>query len=291
MRGASTPSRWSKSLAFQLARQVPQLQAALFALDGEAVDTLRKTEGAFEMLLRPMTAVREPIVIVIDAFDEADPMTEQEAGFDPTKHPVIPVANKAMFLVFYLANRLPLNVRFIFTARPETARGELKAVFGRAFGAVTYVEPHALRKGGTAGEVLVYDTVVRECGLNLAPTADRGLDSLYGAYAEAFVRAQPVGPILKLIEVLLAAMEPLPLSLLQAMGLERELESLPGWGTLFYTAEHRVFVLHKSLSDWLRLVRRNSRGSISWGSGSDGSGLAGAGHATLGAHLLENHVL
>ena len=237
------PVKIVKSLAFQLARKVPLLEAALFALDGGAVDTLRKTEDAFEMLLRPMADIREPIMIVIDALDEADPMTEQEAGFDPTKHPVIPVANKALFLVSYLAKRLPLNVRFIFTARPETARGELKAVLGRAFEAVVYVEPHALRKGGAAGEVLVTDTVVRQCGLTLAPTADRGLGSLYGAYAEAFARAQPGGTTLKLIEVLLAAMEPLPLSLLQAMGLERELESLPGWGILFYTAEHRVLLL------------------------------------------------
>jgi hypothetical protein len=285
------PIEMVKSITFQLARQLPQLQAALFALDGEKVGTLRKTEAAFEMPMRPITDVRDPIVIVIDALDEADPMTEQEEGFDPTKHPVIPIANKALFLVSYLAKRLPTNMRFIYTARPETARGELKAVLGRAFGAVAYVEPHSLRKGGTAGEVLIYDTVVRECGLILAPTADRGLGSLYGAYAEAFARAEPGGATLKLIEVLLAAMEPLPLSLLQAMGLERKLESLPGWGTLFYTAEHRVFQMHKSLSDWLRLVRLNSHGSINWGGGSDGRGLAETGHATLGAHLLENHVL
>ncbi len=112
------PVKIVKSLAFQLAQKVPEFEAELFALDGEAVDTLRNTEDAFELLLRPMTAVREPMVIAIDALDEAEPMTEQEAGFDPTKHPVIPVANKVFSLVFYLAKRLPPNVRFIFTARP-----------------------------------------------------------------------------------------------------------------------------------------------------------------------------
>ena len=246
------PVKMVKSLAFQLAPQLPELQAALFKLDGLKVATLRKTEDAVEMLLGPMTAVREPIVILIDALDEADPLTEQEAGFDPSKHPVIPVANKALFLVSYLAKRLPPNVRFVFTARPETARGELQAVLGRAFGAVQYLEPHALREGGAAGRVLVYDTVVRECpppaapashGLALAPPASRGLGDLYEAYAAVFARSEPAGPTLRLLEVLLAAMEPLPLSLLQAMGLERELASLPGWGTLFYEAEHRVFLL------------------------------------------------
>eukprot|EP00959_Pyramimonas_sp_CCMP1952_P376295 7882002-Pyramimonas_sp.AAC.1 len=35
------------------------------------------------------------------------------------------------------------------------------------------------------------------------------------------------------------------------MGLGALLEQLPGWGVLFFAREHRVYMVHKSLSDWL----------------------------------------
>ena len=49
----------------------------------------------------------------------------------------------------------------------------------------------------------------------------------------------------------MAAQEPLSHSLLQQMGLADHLSALPGWGVLFYLANHHVYLLHKSLSDWL----------------------------------------
>ncbi len=49
----------------------------------------------------------------------------------------------------------------------------------------------------------------------------------------------------------MAAREPPQLSVLAALGLEHVLETLPGWGTLLYEREYRVYTLHKSLHDWL----------------------------------------
>ena len=39
--------------------------------------------------------------------------------------------------------------------------------------------------------------------------------------------------------------EPPPLALLQQMGLDVHLESLPGFGSLYYTSEHRVYMIRK----------------------------------------------
>ena len=49
------------------------------------------------------------------------------------------------------------------------------------------------------------------------------------------------------MQVILAAQEPLSHSKLQHMGLAGFLESLPGWGCLFYIADHHIYLLHKSL--------------------------------------------
>ena len=92
----------------------------------------------------------------------------------------------------------------------------------------------------------------------------------------------------------MAAMEPLPQSQLEAMGFgQAVLEALPGWGTLFFAADHRVFFLHKSLADWLRLARSNGARGYEWGGGVSGGGrgLAAAGHLRLGRHLVEREAL
>jgi len=298
------PVRIIKSIAFQLALSIPDLAFKLLELDGLLIDKINKPEDAYRLLLQPFasfigqqsTTIRSP-VILLDALDEADPAHEQESGFDPSKHPVIPVANKVLSLLTALLAKLPVQVRFILTARKETARSSLEVVLHRAFKKVSIIEPHQLRLGdqhGSQGKgVLVYDTVVKECQLERILTqrpaaTNASLLDLYAAYKAVFDRDEPHGQTLELIEVLMAAMEPLPLSLLQKMGLIQNLDKLPGWKTLFYVAEHRVYFLHKSLSDWLRLARRNHTGGYTWGvGGDDGQGLVTSGHVSLGSYLVE----
>ena len=195
--------------------------------------------------------------------------------FRPHQTPAVSVANKALVLTVACLAKPPACVRFIFTARPETARGDLRRVLGRAFGGVTYLGPHEARCAGHSsqgGEVLVFTTVVQECGLEglvAAPSGAPSLVDLYGAYEAAFRRGGgPSEGAVRLLEVLMAAMEPLPVSLLQAMGLVRHFEELPGYPTLFFASEHRVYLLHKSLSDWLRLARREDRQAAGAGNGS-----------------------
>ena len=63
--------------------------------------------------------------------------------------------------------------------------------------------------------------------------------------------------------------------MLQQLGLSAHLESLPGWGCLFYLAEHHVYLLHKSLSDWLLDARSSGVHAVD----------VGAGHRVLGKSL------
>ncbi|KXZ53844.1 hypothetical protein GPECTOR_6g762 [Gonium pectorale] len=132
------------------------------------------------------------------------------------------------------------------------------------------------------GGVLVYHTVITECFRScggappppLPPlTGTPRLPDLYGAYGAVFdagmAALQAVATVVvphgsaassppaaaavrRLLCVLLAAQEPLPESLLSSMGFShRLLAALPGWPVTFYLEEHRAYMLHKSLADWL----------------------------------------
>ncbi|GAX72581.1 hypothetical protein CEUSTIGMA_g37.t1 [Chlamydomonas eustigma] len=130
--------------------------------------------------------------------------------------------------------------------------------------------------GGT-GRVLVYDTVVKECRIaRRADVAD--LDALYEAYEEVFERHPPAGQVLNLLQVLMAAQEPLSNSLLQQMKLADKLQSLPGWGTLFYEANHHVYTLHKSLSDWMLDPKKSQSFAVD----------LRRGHMLISLHLLKD---
>ena len=121
----------------------------------------------------------------------------------------------------------------------------------------------------------MYHAVLQENNALVAAPSDGEaptLLDLYGLYAHIFEACPPPMPplltaeqqqkqqpqpqqdrggVVGLLFVLIVAQEPLPLALLQQMGLDKQLESLPGFGSLFYVSEHRVYMLHKSVSDWL----------------------------------------
>ena len=129
-------------------------------------------------------------------------------------------------------------------------------------------------------KVMVYSVVVKECRLDLPLLSSASLLDLYGAYRAVFDRSRPEGLVTDLLQVLLAAQEPLSRSLLQQMGLAQHLPSLPGWPTLFYEAEHRVYMLHKSLSDWLRDQSKSGGHAVD----------IFRGHSLIGRHLLETYI-
>jgi hypothetical protein len=231
------------------------LSAAIQKLSAKEVSQLDSLDKAFDMLLLPLASISTEIIILIDAMDEADPIEQQQPGY---KGYVRAYGNRALALVIsHLAKKLPPSVRFIFTSRPDAVCGGIRAVMELAFPDVTFVAPWQLR-GSTAaaaaggGRVLVYDTVVKECKLSMPPlSAAPDLEALYSAYRCVFDRHVLSVDAASLLQVLMAAQEPPSSSLLQQVRLSHHLASLPGWGTLFYEADHRIYLLHKSLSDWL----------------------------------------
>ena len=100
---------------------------------------------------------------------------------------------------------------------------------------------------------MVYDSVVNECHLSsgLPSLPHPTTCDLFTAYQMVFDRTPPSGPVMTLLEVLMAAREPLSALLLSQLGLLDSLPLLPGSGCLFFIEEHKVFLLHKTLADWL----------------------------------------
>lgn len=78
------------------------------------------------------------------------------------------------------------------------------------------------------------------------------------AYRQWFEAASPLAPETKrLMNVIFAAREPLTMSHLEQMGLHAAVSNLPGLGLLFEEREHKLHMLHKSLSDFLRDANRS----------------------------------
>lgn len=78
-----------------------------------------------------------------------------------------------------------------------------------------------------------------------------GVEPVYVAFRAVFSRSESQRgrgtseATFELMDVLLAAQEPLSHSMLQRMGLLPHLKELPGWQTLFFTADHHVYTIHK----------------------------------------------
>ncbi|KAK3275914.1 hypothetical protein CYMTET_15983, partial [Cymbomonas tetramitiformis] len=253
-----------KSLAHQLASKSAAFRERLFALDVAHVTALVDLKSAFrDLLQRPLCHVQEPVVIMLDALDEADPPEQYLPEF---KGNVKACGNKTLQLLTRQLLQLGANVRFVITTRPDAVCSQITPLLGRVFPeSVIFLQPEALRSeaaaehGAQGTGVMVYHTVAKECAVLGVPWEKNhaDLNDVYSAYRLVFVSALTLlsledrGRVLSLLEALLAAQEPLPESYLQHMGLDRGLPLLPGWGCLFYVAEHHVYLLHKSLSDWL----------------------------------------
>ena len=290
------------------------------SLDGENLDKMadetdEDMDEAFDLLLQPLAKLLPPdqqAIILIDALDEGDRpalrlINTCLAGKLPKNvrfifttrqvpHYVFSLKSRHLFiaLVFaILSSTIPLLPCPCILHRPDAMCNQIGEILNRTFeaeGGVSYFLPgnlfHGQEEGGggrpTAGRVFVYDTVIQEC--KVAPTkpvAVPTLSDLDDVYRAVFDRRKPVGEVFDLLCVLMAAQEPLPLSLLQQMGLEQHLKDLPGWWglpqpCLIYVAEHRVFLLHKSLGDWLRDSTRSGDHAVN----------ILRGHALLGQHLL-----
>ena len=86
-------------------------------------------------------------------------------------------------------------------------------------------------------------------------TAEAALYSAYAAMFHGHLHELPSsrrGLVVSLLELLAAALEPLPLCVLSHLGLAQALPLLPGWGTAFHVQDFRLQVVNRSLIEWLR---------------------------------------
>ncbi|KAG2490965.1 hypothetical protein HYH03_010641 [Edaphochlamys debaryana] len=193
------PVRVIKSLAFQLASRIPAVCEALLEADVAEVAQLTDVGRSFEeLLLKPMQGRTEPVLVVFDALDEADPPPSAASSSSssasgspaapasaPGRGPRFPIlcGNRALQLLTNHLQRLPPCVHFFVTTRPDAASGQVVPALERTFadqGGAEFMKPSQLVKGvgasaaglsdagphsalSTTGGVMVYHTVVRAC--------------------------------------------------------------------------------------------------------------------------------
>lgn len=84
------------------------------------------------LLLEPLQLLspEQPVLLLFDALDEADPAEQQRPGFSGS---VLACGNEALKLLRLQLERLPPNVRFLFTTRPEALCGGMQGALSRMF--------------------------------------------------------------------------------------------------------------------------------------------------------------
>ena len=101
---------------------------------------------------------------------------------------------------------------------------------------------------------LVYLAVCSELLLKRIVAPNRLPDTLDAAYSMAFATLDGLperDKVHQLLAVLAAAREPLSPSDLRVLGLDTVLVVLPLWGMLFYERDVRVYLLHKTLQEYM----------------------------------------
>jgi len=232
------PVKMIKSLAYQLARQLPDFAKAILDVDALALDQLTSFEEAFDLLLAHLPN-KKAIFILIDALDESDPLQQQQAGNEKIFKPV---ANRAVYaLTSLLIPKLP-NVRFIFTTRPDAMGGNVEKVLCRSFAdstkvvmycglferlfslcqgcakkdssyfdSIRLVAPSDLRvvheSDHQEGRVMVFDSIVRGCPqISFGPLPPcPNLDDTYRAYKIVLDECNPSSEVRDLLNVIVAA--------------------------------------------------------------------------------------
>ena len=210
-----------KWICFQLAKQIPEFAAALLKLSAADVQKLTDFVAAFEMLLSLLPKLMsQPVFLLFDAIDEADPIEYQFAG---SKVNIIkPSGNRMMYMLTSCLVLLPANFRFIITTRPDAMMNGVKGTLERSFkssGGVSFIEdPSSLRASDGAvssskeSKVMIFDYIYDRCGLDklgFPRPPSPSLTDTYAAYQAIFDLHKPSKDELRLLSVLVAAQEPL----------------------------------------------------------------------------------
>lgn len=272
----SNPKRCVLSLVYQLASRLPEYQSRLATLNVERLVKEANAETLFDrLLLQPLIetcpAQAGDIVLLVDALDEATRGTKNELA-------------TALASSFRSA---PSWLRLVVTSRPEPPLTEILGNFEHlrviASSAENLADIHeflareltvpageadpagrAIRTiiSRSEGLFLYIEFVRREIAagrLSLAHPDEfpKGLDGMFREYFErqfpdiASYRSE----IRSALELVLAAQDPLPLSVLaEFLGWKTEYrmrDFVDSLGALFREADGSLRVFHKDLRDWL----------------------------------------
>ncbi len=264
------PMRILKSIAHQLPSRLPEM----LHIYGDMAGNIDGDGMTFEALLsqplhRQVGTSGQPLFILFDALDEADPTTPASVTIHGTTfQPVVPCGNKVLQLIKEHLCRLPPSVRFIFTTRPDALSNQLLLVLRSSFPGMPELKPFQLRATQSSAsdsvatsqdnQVMVFNAVlgcvtdlplkqqlvanntITSSSSSSSSSSSNAIKGTYAAYQAVFElaargrtheEAQLVG---RLLQVMLAAQEPVSMLVLHQLGLMPALGMLPGIGTLFY---------------------------------------------------------
>ena len=219
-----------RSLAYQLALHHVPFAERLLRLTRSEVESLQAPTDAFRLLLQ------EPLiglpglrtVVLIDALDESSV---------PDK-PVSPILR----LLLDLGGLPGSAISFIVTVRPDEAfLGPLRRRWGTGF--QTFCPDDLRHLEGSGGVPLLRALRIALEPLAAPPT----LDAAYSAFFSSSTLLHHAAAL----AMLAASRQPQSLADLEAMGMRSAVLALPGWGVLFVEREHRVHLLHRSITEWL----------------------------------------
>jgi hypothetical protein len=228
-----------RSLAYQLALRFPAFAARIVGLMKLELDALHAPAKAWRLLLeQPLRALKgQRIVLLFDALDEAEV-------------PGKPVS--AVLKLLLLLGRLQWSASVSIIVTTRRVPQILDALRGcwRSYREFQPTALHAAVAADASRSALLCKVTALLQAAHLAANTPGTLDEAYASWFEAGTE-HGMGTLTPLLSVLLAARQPPPMALLQAMGLREHAASLPGWGVLFARRDHCLHMLHRSVLDWL----------------------------------------
>ena len=274
-----------KSFAWQLAKFIPFLQLHLLDISNDPlkvqqIATISDMNLAFDMLFGYTLAcfTEVPVYILIDALDEADPVEQQSSEYAGT---VRAAGNLCLQLILKQLTTLPPNFRLIVTSRPDAVCGQIESIFRQSFSKPLFLKPQNIIQEFEEGRVFVYDAVFGATeGITKVPSPS--LEDVYDVYMTIFDKAfanillVDADCIRSLLGIIMASQKPLSSSMLEKMGFAAHVPLLPGFPILFFVSDHLLYVIHKSLSDWLSDPLKSKHHAVD----------LSRGHLVLGLNLL-----
>ena len=233
-----------RSLAYQLAMKHKAFEQAMLEMSPGEVRSLGLVGNAWKHLIEnPLRkANMSQLTILVDALDESD--DDKGVNLIPTLVEMHRISKDARYL----------NV-IVTTRRYEELLKPLQDCWQHDY---IQLSPPEVRgdivvQGGEANEhdTSLMKTLMQYIRKTFPNTPERPHDTVASAYSQIF------GPICKseqhriVLEVLLAAYEPLYLSDWRAIDLLESARDMPGYGYLFLEREHKLKLLHRSIAEWL----------------------------------------